>query len=99
MSGIIGDELFSGLGELQDFASDALAAWESRFSNIQADEIVAADIADFVGLVVPQAALAGRLLRVLAALTPALEQIHVQGGVNANFGPGNGDPLGIQTGR
>ena len=89
---ITNGELFSGLGELQDFASDALAAYQDKFANLQADEVAAADALDIVGLVVPEAAAAARLLRLFAALTPSLTEI--SGGSGADLGPSEGGKIG-----
>jgi hypothetical protein len=88
------DEFISGLGHGKDLMSDALKAWALGGADIPADVAVAEDIADLVGLVLPPAAIAAKIIPALELLVLALKAGTIQGGVGANEGPRQGGKIG-----
>ena len=94
-----GAQFIAALQKVGGVASDVFAAYEAGGADLSADLTVAEDVVALIAPFVPGVSIAEELLPALGLLVPALSLIHLQGGVNANFGPGNGDPLGIQTGR
>ena len=94
-----GAQFIAALQKVGGIASDVYAAYEAGGVDLSADLTVAEDVAALIAPAVPGVAIAEELLPALGLLIPALSLMHIQGGVGANIGPGNGDPLGIETGR
>lgn len=94
-----GAQFIAALKQVGGIVGDVEAAGAAGFADLSADLTVAEDVVGLISPFVPGLAIVEELLPALTLLVPALSLMHIQGGVGANIGPGNGDPLGIQTGR
>ena len=94
-----GEDLLAALQKLGGVAEDLYDAGAAGFANLDADLTAAEDVAALLAPFFPAVGMAAELLPALGLLVSALPLLNIQGGVGANIGPGNGDPLGIETGR